>query len=486
MSSKKNPKVSVLSNSKKIIVFFLAIAILGGALLFSLANVQNQGEKLVLYNNFAYYEQNVKLDGSEPQFELPYGIERDSITLKLSEGYVISQHINEANYTNEADILESYVGKEVSVFDENGKEINGTLIKYDGKAYVKTTSSLYIISPSYYSLPDFSGELKDENASVVFKLTSTKSDGRLSYLLDSISWKPDYTLYLNGNSGTLSLYGAITNNANDYGNVSLSLFYGQVKRATRGYYYPSYDYANGISKAAESAPSYTPSSVSEFYKFDLGNVNLAKGESKYNLFEKQVAQVRKTYEMQITGSEENDQLAIMLNINNSQGNGLGIALPSGSVRVIDKDGFVGEDYALETAKNEELRINTGNAFDVLGASKLVDQSEQNAINCANTETQYAPICVNEKGYIYATTYTYEATVKNKKSGSADVVLTFSPYGDWMITEETIPSEKVSQNLVKWKFTISPDSEKTLKFTITVKTRSGPIIYYAQKESAVSE
>ncbi len=263
-------------NSRKTFIFVLAALLIGAALLYSIGTVQKQGEKLVLYNDFAYYEQDAKVNGNEVSFELPYGIETGSLTLRLATGYVVSQYIKEANHTSESDLLESHVGKEISVFDTNGKEIKGTLLKYDGNAYVKTSEGLYIISPSYYNLPGFEGEIKDENASVVFKLTSSQqADARLSYLMDSISWSPDYTLYLNGDKGTLSLYGAITNYAKDYENVSLSLFYGQVKRTSSGYYYPSYDYSKGIMRESVSeAPNYEPSAISEFYKFDLGNCNL--------------------------------------------------------------------------------------------------------------------------------------------------------------------------------------------------------------------
>lgn len=470
--------------SKKTIAFVFAMLIVGAALLYSFGTAQKQGEKLVLYNNFAYYEQSAKISGNEIPFELPYGIETDSITLRIVSGYVISQYVKEANYTTEADLLDSYIGREISIFDENGKEIKGVLLKYDhGTAYVKAGNDLFIIAPSYYQLPVFEGNVSDENASVVFKINSTQqTDAKLSYLLDSISWKPDYTLYLSGSGGTLSLYGAISNRAKDYDNVSLSLFYGQIKRTSGSYYYPPYDYSKGMtSESVSGAPNYEPGAISEFYKFDLGNVNLREGESKFNLFEKQVVQIKKTYEMQITGYEKNKALAIMLAMNNNQSNGLGIALPSGNVRIIDADGFVGEVYASETPKGEELEINTGNAFDVIGSSKLMNQSSDEAINCDPRvmQAQYAPLCIREKGYISVTTYEYEATVKNKKGESANVVLTYFPYGEWAITDESIPSEKISQNEVKWKFTLAPNSEKTLKFTIKVKTSAYPPYYYTE-------
>lgn len=468
-------------NHMKTFAFIFAVLLIGGALLYSLGSVQQQGEKLVLYDNFAYYEQNAKLSGSDFRFELPAGVERNSITLRLASGYVVMQHVDEANSTNEAALLRSYVGKDVSVFDSNGKEIRGTLLKYDGKAYVNVGSTLYVITPTYFSLLSFHGNMTDENASVSFRLNSTGGDARLSYLMDSISWSPDYTLYLNGNGGTVSLYGAVSNNAKDYDNVSLSLFYGQVKRNTAGYYYPSYNYASGSNyyaeKALAPAPVYTPTAVAEYYKFDLGNVALRQGESKYNLLEKAAALVKKTYEMQISGSNDNEALSVMLAMNNSESNGLGIPMPSGNIRVMDIEGFIGESSISDTPKGEEMKFSIGNAFDIIGSSKLVNQTTDENVNCAyGVSAENAPLCVKETGYITTSTYAYEATVKNKKGEDAAVVLSYSPYGDWTMVSESMPSEKVSQNLVQWKFNVPADSEKTLRFTLRIKTGHPPIYY----------
>ncbi|MDD5336985.1 MAG: hypothetical protein PHS02_00710, partial [Candidatus ainarchaeum sp.] len=438
---------------KKTALIFAAIFLAGVALLYSFGGTQNQGEKLVLYNGFAYYEQSVALQGGATSyaFELPYGVESDSVKLRVVNGYVVSQYIQEANYTSMEKLLASYVGKQVSVYDSNGREINGTLLKYDGRAYVQTPEGLFVITPSYSMLPGFSGNLSDKNASVVFLVGSGSQNsvlnGKLSYLMDSISWSPDYTLYLNGNGGTLALAGAVSNTAKDYDNVSLSLFYGQVRRTSRNIYYQTnYDYAAGVSKASESAPApnYAPQSVSEYYKFDLGNVALRKGQSEFTLFEKKANSISKTYEMQVTGysgSEESySPLAIKLSINNSQGNGLGVALPAGNIRVMDENGFVGEDNALETANGENMVLYIGDAFDVVGLSRLMNQSTQEVVSCDPRimAAKNAPLCVNEMGSIYTNTYTYQADVKNKKNTSADVVLSYSPYGDWVMVNENIP------------------------------------------------
>ena len=59
-----------------------------------------------------------------------------------------------------------------------------------------------------------------------------------------------------------------------------------------------------------------------------------------------------------------------IQFNNSEDVGLGIPLPKGTVRVFKEDEddnsleFVGEDSIDHTPKNENITLNTGNAFDI--------------------------------------------------------------------------------------------------------------------------
>ncbi|MBU0586531.1 hypothetical protein KJ780_03395 [Candidatus Micrarchaeota archaeon] len=469
--------------SRKTLVIVFAALMVGAAMLYSFAPAQVKGERLVLYDNFGYYSADVVVDGNEANFELPPGIDSSSINLRIANGFVISQYIKAANRTSQSTLLSSYVGKEVTVFDSNGKEVTGTLLKYDGKAYVKAGNDLYIITPTYYQLPGFDGEMKDENASIMFRISATNSDAKLSYFLNSISWGPRYTLYLTGNSGTLSLYSAIENNVKEYQNVSLSLVFGDVNKY-RSYNYYDYDYlyANKAmdslsGSVAEAAPSYTPTSTSEYYRFDLGKVDLVQGHSEFNLFEKNVNTVKKTYEMQVSsygdGTDYNP-LSVILTINNSAANGLGVAIPRGVVTVIDDNNFVGENSISDTPVEEEFEIGIGGAFDVIGASKLVDSTSSECVYCtySSISAENKQLCAGDKDQVTVSTSNIQTVVKNKKNESVNVVLHYNPYySEWIITDENMQSTKISQNHVQWTFTIPANSEKVLDFTVKYKSSS---------------
>src|SRR6185503_42167 len=76
-------------------------------------------------------------------------------------------------------------------------------------------------------------------------------------------------------------------------------------------------------------------------------------------------------------SRDATKVRVTMEFKNTQGAGLGMALPKGKVRVYkeDKSGaqeFVGEDRIEHTAKDEAVRVTVGNAFDVVGEYRQLD------------------------------------------------------------------------------------------------------------------
>src|SRR5690606_23933458 len=72
------------------------------------------------------------------------------------------------------------------------------------------------------------------------------------------------------------------------------------------------------------------------------------------------------------GIQSNKKVWVMREFRNSEENNLGLPLPKGRMRFYrrdDVDGrieFTGENELEHTAKNELIRVKTGNAFDVVG------------------------------------------------------------------------------------------------------------------------
>ena len=77
------------------------------------------------------------------------------------------------------------------------------------------------------------------------------------------------------------------------------------------------------------------------------------------------------------GLGSSDDVRVLLRFDNDGGDGLGIPLPAGRVRVSQTDEadgsleFIGEDTIDHTPRNETVTITMGNAFDVVGERRQV-------------------------------------------------------------------------------------------------------------------
>lgn len=122
---------------------------------------------------------------------------------------------------------------------------------------------------------------------------------------------------------------------------------------------------------------------------------------------------------------------------------MGIPFPKGIIRVFKQDNadgsleFVGESNINHTPKDENITVNTGNAFDLV-SNKIVSSKTS----------------ADEKG---GYTADVTMTVNNHKEIKADVVVIFSNgYGDNLRIKMTSGSnpEKVSASEYRWRKTLA--------------------------------
>ena len=143
----------------------------------------------------------------------------------------------------------------------------------------------------------------------------------------------------------------------------------------------------------------------------------------------------------------------MLRFSSSREQGLGDALPAGTVRVYQRDArgnpqFVGESAIGHTPMGSELGLTTGQAFDVK-VQPVVERRER----------------VNDERW--RTTMRY--TITNARPAPVTVNLMQSGlWGDTRIVEESMPSERRSADDVLWRVPVPANGESTV--TATFDTR----------------
>ena len=140
----------------------------------------------------------------------------------------------------------------------------------------------------------------------------------------------------------------------------------------------------------------------------------------------------------------------------NKGEGLGIPLPGGVIRVYKKDAqgnaqFVGEDRIDHTPKNETLRLKLGEAFD-LTANKKQTGFQKLASSGNNTLVES----------------NYEIVLKNAKKEAVIVIVREPIPGDWSVVSESLPHTKPASHIAEWRIKVPAESSSTLSYRVRVK------------------
>ena len=152
------------------------------------------------------------------------------------------------------------------------------------------------------------------------------------------------------------------------------------------------------------------------------------------------------------GMESNTKVWVMREFVNSESNHLGMALPKGKLRFYrrDADGqmeFIGEDKIDHTPRDETIRVNTGNAFDLVGERK---ETNNNLDNSHRTLDE-----------------SFEIKLRNHKKEPVEIRVVEHLYrwNNWEITDHSNAFVKTDANTIEFRVQLQPDEEKTLNYAV---------------------
>ncbi len=153
------------------------------------------------------------------------------------------------------------------------------------------------------------------------------------------------------------------------------------------------------------------------------------------------------------GTQSNPKVWVMREIKNGNDNHLGLPLPKGKVRFYrqDTDGklqFVGEDMIDHTARDETLRLYTGNAFDLVGERKRTNYKSDNGNNWVDE--------------------TFEIKVRNRKQDEAveiRVVEHLYRWTNWEIREGSNTHLKTDAQTIEFRIPLKAGEERVITYTV---------------------
>jgi len=370
-------------------------------------------------------------------------------------------------------LMDKYIGKEVTLYRETEKKessIKATLIANNGSPVYKIGNEISLGYDGRVTVPTIPENLFAK-PTLVWKLkneTEKAQNLEVSYQTQGLGWSADYILVLDKDESICGLNSWVTltnQSGTEYNQATLQLVAGKVQLISNR---NEYQQSLRVSKksvmkeyeANDSAPEFAQENLSEYYLYTLDQpTNIGYNQTKQvQLFQSEGVEIKKYFVFEnlpmYEGNEKNFNNANVKYIfKNAKKNNLGRPLPSGVVRVFKADSkgrqqLLGEDTIDHTPENEEVKITTGQAFDVVANGKKLSQES-------------FKISRGDKS-------SYSAEIRNRKKEAIEVRFYASLYGDWTITKSNYKFTKESATRAYVDVPVKPNEVVNVEYTVETK------------------
>jgi hypothetical protein len=428
------------------------------------------------------YNQNLALVQDTRQINLPAGRSRQEFpnvsgqispeTVTLSgQGVGIVEQNFDFDLLSPSKLMEKAVGEEITLLRTNpatGAEtrerarvlaVNGGVVLQIGNRIEVLRDDGLPVRAIFDRVP----ENLRARPTLSVTLESARAGARpvtLSYLTPGMSWKADYVTLFDEAAGKIDVQGWVTltnTTGTTFDNADTLLVAGQIG----GGGYNPYDRGYRPPPPPGNRPgTETPSreSLGDFYLYPLKErTTIANQQTKQVSFlDVAGAAGRRAYVFRNSWLGTMDQAAsadTVLQFSSSRDQGLGDALPAGTVRVYMKDSrgraqFIGENQIGHTPMGSDVAITTGQAFDVK-VQPVVEKRER--VSSGR----------------WRTTMRYTLTNARPQAVTVDLVQ-MGLWGDVRIAEESLKSTRRSADEALWRVTVPANGESTV--TATFDTR----------------
>lgn len=302
----------------------------------------------------------------------------------------------------------------------------------------------------------------------------------LSYLTQGLDWKADYVAHLAPDEKSLSLEGWITvtnTSGTSYDSAELQVVAGDVNRGPERISAVTREAVQGITTVVTQARR--QESLFAYHLYTIPTpVTLSENQTKQlALFEaRRIAVTRQLTSMQNAGtwlknSEEDVQHPdVSLKFRNREEDGLGMPLPSGTVRVYKGDSrgqmqFIGEDGMVQVPRNEEAILSLGKDFDV--TVRRTQTALKLGYDTPAADAVEGEAVRRRDDRFTRSTSSWKIVVKNGKDEAVKVRVEEQFYGLWRITQESLSHVKEDSSGGVWTVDVPPLGETSFTYTVQV-------------------
>ena len=372
-------------------------------------------------------------------------------------------------------LLEKYVGREiraVTINPANGNQTIETaeLLSVNSGVVLRFEDRIETGFPGRLIFDDVPDNLRDR-PTLVLELendTTEAQEFELSYLTRGLSWKADYVASLNPEETQFDLNAWVTLNNDSgtrYDNALLQLVAGDVQQVQQ--VMPRLRSAVAMEMAAAPAADMVEESLLDYHLYTLQRpTDLADQQSKQvALLSATAVPVEKQYVVKGRGQQFGGRssgvlkqdVGVYLFLHNDEESNLGLPVPAGVVRVYKDDSagriqFVGEDRIDHTAKDEDLRLKLGNAFDV---------------TAERVQTVFRKVA-SQGQYNFSAEVGQKITLGNARDEAVIVTVQEQLPGDWELMAETAEHRQLSSGLLEWRINVPPGASAELEYVALIR------------------
>jgi len=359
-----------------------------------------------------------------------------------------------------------------------GETISGRLeAAQQGENFALRTSDKLYVNPggtivasaetAASTLPQLSVELESRE--------STKTRLGLSYLTRGMSWSADYVAKLKPNSDVAEIdcWATVKNTTGiPFPAAHLTLMAGSPNRtaammdgpgastglATNGY--------TGEGNVATNTRNAVRMSVGETYAYQIPSTATI-GQDQMNrvsVLGTRLVPIKRDYAIRIPslgGSgfqqdgihpQSHEPAVLSIRFVNDAASHLGVPLPSGSVRVYEKDSggqerYTGAASIADTPKKEHVSLALSDVFDVYAGYRVIDSQRISK---------------------HLFRKTVQAVLHNEKNKPIEVRVVQGFDDHWTPVSESSKSEQLDSSTIQWKVTLKAGEDKPLKYVVDVR------------------
>jgi hypothetical protein len=347
------------------------------------------------------------------------------------------------------------------------------------------------VEPPQYRLPDgrfllappgtplFPAELVRNQAEVTLTFEASRARPRteIAYSTEGASWEAVYQVVLTDGKASVSGAATVRSQTTRADSAEVQLVAGAISRARPGPR-PEFEVAGAMRLAAAEAPvAASEQAVGETHVYRLpGRVTLEPGVPVTTaLFPRAGTSYLQAFVVPgvlpwrgffgpAPAEPHRVPVQVWYTLKRGRGTPFGDRpLPAGTVQLYqaDSDGrlqLVGEARSDHSAPGRDVRVQSGDAFDVTAERLQTDYAQE-------------PIAPPRRGMPprQRVTAAYRVTIVSAKAAPVTVDVREARFGVWRVVESSVPPEKLSATEVRFRVPVPANGEATLTYTVQAET-----------------